>query len=70
MRVDPIDAAGMTFDLRCIECGARSDLLARGWLAVRCDDPEHDEPPMLAFYCPHCARAEFEIDRHSRRADD
>ena len=49
--------------LQCVECGAISDTRARGWAGYRCDDPETDEPPALAFYCPACASAEFG-DRH------
>ena len=49
----------MLADLHCVECGAHSGLMARGWLAVRCDEPEGEVPPALAFYCPDCARAEF-----------
>jgi hypothetical protein len=52
----------MVPDLRCVECGSHSGLLARDWLAVRCDDPEQDGPPELAFYCPDCARAEFGVE--------
>jgi hypothetical protein len=32
----------------------------RGWRAYRSDDPELDEPPALAFYCPDCAAREFD----------
>jgi hypothetical protein len=27
--------------------------------ACRVDDPELDEPPALAYYCPTCAEREF-----------
>jgi hypothetical protein len=43
----------------CIECGCLSGLAWAGWRAYRVDDPEYDEPPALAFYCPGCAAAEF-----------
>jgi hypothetical protein len=47
--------------LQCIECGIASDETALGWAGYRCDDPELDEPPALAFYCPTCALAEFGV---------
>jgi len=46
--------------LRCVECGTLSDLHARGWRGYRVDDPDEDEPPALAFYCPRCAHREFD----------
>jgi hypothetical protein len=46
--------------LRCVECRTPSDLNARGWRGYRVDDPDEDEPPALAFYCPTCARREFD----------
>jgi hypothetical protein len=60
----------MDEDLHCVECGVASGLLARGWLAVRCDDPDHVEPPLLAFYCRDCARAQFGVKRRRRSHDD
>jgi hypothetical protein len=33
-----------------------SSAFATGWKAYRVDDPELDESPQLAFYCPDCAR--------------
>lgn len=45
--------------LACIECPRVSGALATGWRAYRVDDPEFEEPPALAFYCPVCARREF-----------
>jgi hypothetical protein len=48
--------------LACVECPRVSTITARGWKAYRADDPETDEPPQLAFYCPDCARAEFGAD--------
>jgi hypothetical protein len=50
--------------LACAECPRVSTITARGWKAYRTDDPERDEPPQLAFYCPECARAEFGGDLH------
>ena len=43
----------------CVECPCLSSATARGWKAYRPDDPETDEPPKLAFYCPECAEREF-----------
>ena len=43
----------------CRECGCLSGLRWAGWRAYRVDDPELDEPPALAFYCPTCAEREF-----------
>jgi hypothetical protein len=53
--------------VQCVECGASSGLLWRGWCAYRTDDPEQGEPPALAFFCPSCARREF---GKSRRKGD
>ena len=53
---------GITGDvhvLACVECPRVSSFSARGWKAYRTDDPENDEPPALAFYCPECAEREF-----------
>lgn len=46
--------------LRCIECGNRSGLYARGWRGYRTDDPETDDRPEIGFYCPTCAAREFD----------
>jgi hypothetical protein len=43
----------------CQECNRATDPEWRGWRAYRSDDPELDEPPALAFYCPACAEREF-----------
>jgi hypothetical protein len=43
----------------CAQCGCLSGLRWTGWRAYRIDDPEHDEPPALALYCPTCAELEF-----------
>jgi hypothetical protein len=45
--------------VRCAECTSSSGLYWQGWRALRVDDPEIDEPPALAFYCPTCAEREF-----------
>jgi len=48
-----------TAALRCVECGVESPIGARGWRGCRIDEPELDEPPALAFFCPDCAGREF-----------
>jgi hypothetical protein len=45
--------------VRCQECGRPSSMRWRGWRAYRTDDPELNESPTLAFYCPACAEREF-----------
>ena len=45
--------------LRCVECKAMSGSGPERWRGVRCDDPEENERPALAFYCPACAEREF-----------
>lgn len=45
--------------LGCAECPRVSSAFATGWKAYRVDDPEEDEQPTLAFYCPDCSRREF-----------
>ena len=45
----------------CVECGCSSGLRWAGWRAYRIDDPEIQEPPTLAFYCPACAEREFRV---------
>ena len=45
--------------LYCVECGCCSGELGKGWVAFRCDDPEDDEGPEVAIWCPVCAAAEF-----------
>lgn len=46
--------------LACVECPRVSSVTAKGWRAYRTDDPELEEPPKLSFYCPECARREFD----------
>lgn len=40
----------------CTECRRPSDPGWRGWRAYLIEDPESDEPPEVAFYCPACSR--------------
>jgi hypothetical protein len=47
----------------CVECGRRSDALWTRWRGYRVDDPETDSGPELGFYCPECAKREFEPPR-------
>jgi hypothetical protein len=56
--------------LTCVECGADSGWFARGWLAIRCEDPKKEEAPELAFYCPVCACIELGIDLQHRLQSD
>ena len=34
-----------------------------GVARLRCDVPEEDDAPILAFYCPACAEREFGTER-------
>jgi hypothetical protein len=52
--------------VHCIECKSSSGLYWQGWGAYRTDDPDTDEPPALAFYCPTCAQREFGAVRRPR----
>jgi hypothetical protein len=52
--------------VHCIECESSSGLYWQGWRAYRVDDPETDEPPALAFYCPTCAQREFGLGRQKQ----
>jgi hypothetical protein len=46
--------------LYCVECGCCSGELGKGWVAMRCGDPDDpDDVPTVALYCPPCASAEF-----------
>jgi hypothetical protein len=53
------------FELVCQECRVYSDAKATGWRGYRVDDPEENEPPVLAFYCPACAESEFDAGADS-----
>jgi hypothetical protein len=44
----------------CAQCGTSSTGRWRRWRACRSDNPEFDEPPTLAFFCPACAEREFD----------
>jgi hypothetical protein len=46
--------------LRCVQCGSISGLYAAGWRGYRTDDPDTDEEPALAFFCPTCSAREFD----------
>jgi hypothetical protein len=47
--------------LRCVECDAENDGLARGWRAYRAADLDEREEaePEIFMYCPGCAHREF-----------
>jgi hypothetical protein len=64
------DRGGRAYTVRCAECGSSSGLRWTGWRAYRSDDPETDEPPALAFYCPTCAEREFGRRATGRRRAD
>jgi hypothetical protein len=49
-------ANGNVHVLACAECLRVSSATADGWRGYRSDDPEKEEPPRLAFFCPECAR--------------
>ena len=51
-------------DVYCVECGCCSAELGKGWVAFRCDDPEDDEGPEIAIWCPICAAEEFGYGPH------
>ena len=44
--------------LVCEECRCVSET-ALGWLAFIAEDPDGDEPPEVATYCPPCADREL-----------
>ena len=52
--------------VECRECGISSGAFWIRWRAYRIDDPELDESPALAFYCPACADREFGPRRRPR----
>jgi hypothetical protein len=56
--------------LKCVECGVTNNEQGRGWAAYRCDDPERDEAPALAIYCPVCVLIEFGDQPKIPREDD
>jgi hypothetical protein len=53
--------------VECRECGISSGAFWIRWRAYRTDDPELNEPPSLAFYCPACADREFGSPRRPSR---
>ena len=52
--------------VECRECGISSGAFWIRWRAYRIDDPELDEPPALAFYCPACSDREVGPHRRNR----
>ena len=54
------------YSVHCAECKSSSGLYWHGWKAYRTDNPELDEPPALAFYCPACSDREFGTRRRNR----
>ena len=47
-------------ELSCEECGEQAALFAAGWRAYGLNEPDPDELPALAFYCPDCATPELD----------
>jgi len=45
--------------LVCAQCGDASPPRAPGWQGHRIDEPDTDDPPAVAFYCPFCVAREF-----------
>ena len=54
--------------LRCEECSCVSEA-AKGWLAFIAEDPDDDEPPEVATYCPPCADRELRPVEHAAGYD-
>jgi hypothetical protein len=50
--------------LRCEECRCFSET-GKGWLAFIAEDPDGDEPPEVATYCPPCADRELRPVDHA-----
>jgi hypothetical protein len=51
-------ACEATLVLECVECGKKSEGMARGWRGLLTDD--EFEPQEVATCCPDCARKEFD----------
>lgn len=47
----------------CVECGRVSGPYWIRWRACRVDEPETDDVPEIALYCPACAQREFGLPR-------
>jgi hypothetical protein len=45
--------------LECAQCGDLSPPRAFGWQGHRTDEPDTEDPPGVAFYCPFCVAREF-----------
>jgi hypothetical protein len=45
--------------MECVECGVTADDHAEGWRGYRTDEPDTNDSPEVAFYCPSCAEREF-----------
>jgi hypothetical protein len=61
---ESVEASGRGRQLRgnlatCAQCGTLSGPHWARWRAYRIDDPELNEPPALALFCPTCAECEF-----------
>jgi len=55
---EPAGAAAHTAGA-CAQCGRSADPSWLGWGCYRIDEPDVDDEPQLAFFCPECAAREF-----------
>jgi hypothetical protein len=55
--------------VRCEECGKEPDVEAQtaGWIAFLVDLADDPDPPQVVFYCPDCAKREFDGEDLERR---
>jgi hypothetical protein len=55
--------------VRCEECGREPDVEAHaaGWIACLVDLDDDPDPPEVVFYCPECAKREFDGEDRERR---
>jgi hypothetical protein len=55
--------------VRCEECGKEPDVEAHaaGWIAFLVDLADDPDPPQVVFYCPDCAKREFDGEDLERR---
>lgn len=51
--------------LRCEECKCYSET-GRGWFGFIAEDPDDDEGPVVATYCPPCAQRELDAQPRQR----
>ena len=51
--------------LKCEECGCNSET-GKGWFGYIAEDPEDNEAPAVAMYCPPCAEQALDARPSSR----